>query len=251
MRRFNMQNGRGYEIDISGIEGTNCYLDEGVVSQIESIVSSVPLKAVHFLGSGNYHYLSYYFLKNIEQEFALLLFDNHPDMQEAAFGDIMSCGSWLRLALKDFPNLKKVYVCGASPEHLKEEAPYDERVTILDYKNFVNHYVNDNLNGVSKLRGKEDIYEKVALDTGIAIDTKVSVSYPLYISIDKDVLSEEYAATDWDQGDMTLNELTDILMSLSNHKILGVDICGDKKSAPSDRERILNQNTNKQLLSLI
>ena len=51
---------------------------------------------------------------------------------------------------------------------------------------------------------------------------------PLYISIDKDVLSEEVIKTNWDQGDMKEEELFDILEDLfDNRRILACDICGE------------------------
>ncbi len=51
---------------------------------------------------------------------------------------------------------------------------------------------------------------------------------PLYISIDKDVLSEEVVNTNWDQGDMSEEELYIILDRLfDNRKILAVDVCGE------------------------
>ena len=53
-------------------------------------------------------------------------------------------------------------------------------------------------------------------------------SLPLYISIDKDVLSADVVKTNWDQGNMTLPEMMDILKSeMKDRKIAGVDICGE------------------------
>lgn len=56
---------------------------------------------------------------------------------------------------------------------------------------------------------------------------------PLYISVDIDVLSTEYARTGWDQGGMSLAELTGLLGSLrarycgpGGPGIIGADICG-------------------------
>lgn len=48
-----------------------------------------------------------------------------------------------------------------------------------------------------------------------------------YLSIDLDVLSGEFARTDWDQGDMTLEELKQsIMMIAERYNIIGADICG-------------------------
>jgi hypothetical protein len=57
---------------------------------------------------------------------------------------------------------------------------------------------------------------------------QISKDLPIYISIDKDVLCTDDAITDWDQGDMKLSTMLDMLSELcGNHKIIGVDICGD------------------------
>ena len=62
---------------------------------------------------------------------------------------------------------------------------------------------------------------------------------PVYISIDLDVLSKEFARTDWDQGDMTLDELAEAIRTLMDtHRIIGVDLCGgntpEKGASPAD-----------------
>ena len=51
---------------------------------------------------------------------------------------------------------------------------------------------------------------------------------PLYISVDKDVLSENVLKTNWDQGDMSEEEFFEIFNRLINERrILGIDICGE------------------------
>jgi arginase family enzyme len=51
----------------------------------------------------------------------------------------------------------------------------------------------------------------------------------LYISIDKDALSPTYAATNWDQGSLTLDALKNFITTLTaGRKILGIDICGER-----------------------
>ena len=75
----------------------------------------------------------------------------------------------------------------------------------------------------------------------------------IHISIDKDVLCPEEAATTWSQGDMTLEEMLKVLLALCSHfekengKILQVDICGEcdpDKSMESPK----NDHANKELL---
>ena len=47
-------------------------------------------EGIHFLDSGNYHYVSKIWMEKIEEEFELLVLDHHTDMQPPMFGDILS-----------------------------------------------------------------------------------------------------------------------------------------------------------------
>jgi hypothetical protein len=49
---------------------------------------------------------------------------------------------------------------------------------------------------------------------------------PLYLSIDKDVLSESVARTNWDQGRMLLDDLLSIIDAAAP-RIIGSDITGE------------------------
>lgn len=202
-----------YFQDISEVPGTNCYLDDGAADFIRKEISDLPVTGVRFLGSGNYHYLSYLWMEKIREDFALLLLDNHPDNMPPAFPGLLSCGGWVERALLDFSNLKAVYMCGVSKEHLEEVGRLPDEVSVISTGDIL------------------------AIPKGL----------PLYISLDKDVLSKDFAATDWDQGDMSLNSLLDIFNSLKAHNILAIDICGDKK-APTPEELELNNRVNREIL---
>ncbi len=94
-------------IDVSDIDGTYCYCSESSAAQIRQRISALPLRAVHLLGTGDYHYLSLFFLERITEEFALVLFDNHPDDQSGAFDEgLLSCGSWVRSARESLQKMK-------------------------------------------------------------------------------------------------------------------------------------------------
>lgn len=70
--------------------------------------------------------------------------------------------------------------------------------------------------------------------------------FPLYISIDLDILSRDFAHTDWDQGDMRLPELVTILHEIvKNHPngIIGADICGgiSPEKGGTDEDEAMNR----------
>ena len=203
----------GEYVDCRSIQGTNCYCDGIAKEELRQKIASFGPEGVHFIDSGNYHYVSLLWLEKIEEDFALVLFDNHPDMQPPSFGDITSCGGWVKEAIETLPHLRRVYMVGVDEELLTELEPLPEVVH-------------------RGLPQEEDL--------------------PIYISLDKDVLSCEYARTDWSQGSMTLVELEEHLRGLlADYRILGVDICGEKKENPSDDELQINRRTNQALIEIL
>lgn len=193
-------------LDNTDVSGTRCYLDEEAETVLSERLAKIPLDGIHFIDSGNYHYLSLLFLRRIEQDFHLVHIDFHPDSQLPAFGDITSCGGWIAKALDECVHLKNVYMYGISGEL------------------------------ISEMKGRCFLDEVLPDD-----------ELPVYVSIDKDALARNFAVTDWNQGEMTLNELLGILEKCLSHSLIGVDICGDT-SEPSYDSIGINAETNRVLL---
>ena len=74
----------------------------------------------------------------------------------------------------------------------------------------------------------------------------------VYVSLDKDIMSKEYARTDWSQGEFTWNDVERVLRAVDG-EIVAVDICGEmsmaKGATPEDLR--INKLTNIQLLKLM
>ncbi|WP_300896661.1 arginase family protein [uncultured Alistipes sp.] len=187
-------------VPCADLTGTDCYCDDEAAAELARRLAPHPLRAVHFLDSGNYHYLTKLWTDRIDRPFDLVLFDRHTDMQPPAFGDLLSCGSWVRRMLDRNPLLRRVCVAGA-PADREAAAEYPGRVL------FCGGTPDDP--AWRHFAGAED-------------------PTPLYVSVDKDVLAPEWAATNWDQGTMTLPELCDMLRSLLLRRtVLGADVCGE------------------------
>ena len=82
----------------------------------------------------------------------------------------------------------------------------------------------------------------------------VSSGLPVYLSIDKDVLSPEFARTNWDQGSQTLAGLKEILRTIAaRRRILGIDVCGglslSKGACGKDVE--INRRTDEELQAFL
>ena len=62
----------------------------------------------------------------------------------------------------------------------------------------------------------------------MGLDALSADQYSIYISFDKDVLSQGDARCDWDQGELTLDDALEMLHKIAEkHKILGMDVCGE------------------------
>ena len=92
-----------FELDLRTLEGCCCYCDSAAEAAIRSAIAPFPADGIHWIDTGDYHYISKLWLEKIDEPFILALFDNHPDDQDTAFGEILSCGSWVRAARRDLP----------------------------------------------------------------------------------------------------------------------------------------------------
>ena len=80
--------------ELSDLSGCNCYCDAEASDRIRKEIQAFTGKGLHFIDSGNYHYMTRLWLEKLQIPFRLLVFDNHTDMQPPAFGGLLSCGGW-------------------------------------------------------------------------------------------------------------------------------------------------------------
>lgn len=170
----------GTVLDFTSLEETECYCSPRAADVIRSALAPYGPGGIHWLDSGDYHYVSLFIQEMIAEPYSLVLFDNHPDDEAPAFGaDLLSCGGWVA-DVRRLPNWRK------------------------------------------------------------SADA-------VYISIDKDVLSRDFARTNWDQGEMTLDALFASIERIALcHRIIGIDVCGElslSKGACSEDVSI-NSKTN-------
>ena len=222
-------------LDCTKIVGTDCYCDDDAIKEINELIDNAesnsksecsienrdnstndiaPQPSIHFFDNGNYHYMSKLWTDRVQEPFTLIVFDHHPDMQPPRFGGILSCGGWVKEVLDNNKFIQSVIIIGVKDElveTVREELSQSGESSILEKVTFIKE---------SKLS---------TLPSIICSDSVNVFSSNLYISIDKDALSPVYAATNWDQGSLTLDALKDCITALTTgRKILGVDICGER-----------------------
>lgn len=198
--------------------GTNAYCDKAAAADLRKVVAEENTALVRLIGSGNYHYMSCFFLEQIREPCSLVLCDHHTDMLPARFPELLSCGCWVKRALDECPDIREVLIIGAREDLIGAvEKKYRSRVFCYSDKRI----------------GGNDDWIPFALS---------HVHYPVYLSLDKDVFTPAIVDTNWDQGRLTLEQFQKMVSCLFNKgAVLGVDICGENPKADQKRNNAFNR----------
>lgn len=220
-------------IDCTDITGADMYCDKNAEDEIKKRLEKYGASGVHFLDSGNYHYVTKFFLDKIKSPFSLVLFDYHSDMQQPMIHELTSCGSWAGDVLRNNKYLEQLIIIGPDEKNF-ETIPQELR----------NKVICISIQELEKDNADKNIF-------------RINWKIPFYISIDKDVLSRSYAVTNWNQGKMSVDMLEKPLtLFLAAGDVMGVDICGEdsisgESMAEYIRARHINEDTNRQLYKYI
>ena len=215
--------------ELSDLSGCNCYCDAEASDRIRKEIQAFTGNGIHFIDSGNYHYMTRLWLEKLQIPFRLLVFDNHTDMQPPAFGGLLSCGGWIAVSLEELPLLQEVILVGPDEDSYTQVEPdLQQKVLFLSREKLSTMTTEE----------KEGFFNNLSEDL------------PLYVSVDKDVLCKGDASTTWSQGDMHLSELMSFLeLVLERQNILGMDVCGEC-DMDSCSEDFLNDHANEAILRL-
>ena len=216
-------------VEVQELPGSNCYCDGDAMETLRQKLEEFDADGIHFIDSGNYHYMSRIWLEKLNTPFRLVVFDNHTDMQPPAFGGLLSCGGWVAASLEELPLLKEVLLLGPDQEAFDQTEPVlREKVRFLS---------------------REKLGE-MTLEEKVSFFEELTAELPTYLSVDKDVLCPEEASTTWSQGEMTLEELCEFVkILLEKQDILGMDVCGECDPDACEGDH-LNDLANRKLLEL-
>ncbi len=248
--------------DLKDMSGTNCMCDDEAVGRIRRLLSDEKVIAgeIHFIDSGNYHYMSALLTELVKEPFELVVLDHHPDMQAPMFGDILSCGGWILKVLKENQFVRGVHVIGADKGLISQLDPEDVG-KVHFYPEFADVNVSDE-------SGHDRDTEVISVREFVR--ERLSGRYPVYLSIDKDVLSRDELITNWDQGQMAAEQLFLLVKELAGKdsipgenesvpggklRLLGVDVCGecapDQEDCDVAKAIAGNNEFNRKLLELL
>lgn len=245
-------------IDCSDIQETDMYCSKNAYEKIWGRIEPYGIQGIHYIDSGNYHYITKIITDHITEPFGLVMYDHHTDMQIPMVPEMMSCGDWAGQTLIQNENLRQLVVVGPPESDIEQ--------TLESY--------SGSQSGRLLTFSAEDLH-------GDLLENKLKLirtDLPLYISIDKDVLGTEYTETNWSQGDMSIDGLERLLSvflggqgeekntdacrnderyagGIRHSRILGVDVCGEVQTDISVPEYLeaeeKNENVNIELFRFI
>jgi hypothetical protein len=189
---------------------------------------------VVFLGSGDFHHVTLALLQRRTQPVNLLVLDKHPDWMRGL--PFMHCGTWLWHAAR-LPQVRQIFHAGGDLDfdnRYRWLAPWpllrSGKITVFPAARYFR-----------RGRWSQIAHEPLRPNPFTAV-TPARLEYlleplrdelrryPLYVSLDKDVLREEDAVVNWDSGFLTLREAQDVLRAFAaaaGFRLAGLDMVGD------------------------
>lgn len=200
-----------------------------------------------FLGSGDYHHVSYLLIKRLGealsaqsgaaaprsgslsfpagQKLDVAVLDNHPDNMRYPFG--IHCGSWIS-HLAALPFIGKIDVVGITSADIGLSHAVENRLAPL-WRGKLCYWsagVNTNWARLCGLSAAFRSFDSIEAMSAAFLAEQARRSAPLYFSLDKDVLARSVAQTNWDQGQMLKPGLLAIIKAL-RPRMIGADIVGE------------------------
>lgn len=230
-----------YWLDCSDIEECDLYCSERAEKEILARIEPYGIHGIHFLDSGNYHYVTGIITEKIQQKFSLVVFDHHTDMQKPMIEHMTSCGDWVRKVFLENHWLQQLILIGPKESDIRQV--YDELSALGKREELQNKLITFSTEEICSGEDKKKI-------------SKIQKNVPFYISVDKDILDEKYSETNWSQGKMSLPILEQLLSYfLESGNILGVDICGECQQGIPLPEYLqaeeINARTNQKLFEFL
>jgi hypothetical protein len=185
-----------------------------------------------FTGSGDFHHVSPLLIERAieaswSERVTVLHFDNHPDW--VRFENGLHCGSWVGRAAR-LPGVDKVVTVGVCSRDIAHPTAKGAHLDLADDGRLELYAYRAPDGGATVRVGSAEWPTVESLGEEAFIDFLASrvETDAVYVTIDKDVLRPEDAATNWDQGRTSLRFLEAMLdRVLAERRLIGADIVGD------------------------
>jgi len=238
-----------------------------------------------FTGSGDFHHATPLLLGKLPEPVSVVIFDHHSDWIGSS---PCPCGAWILDALK-IENVRKIVSIGMGESSIRKwrvnHGPVKElfggRVEFYPYDCALSrclgrHSGSPGCAEVSRGLFTTDIrWKTVAQSDWHELIARISRNLPtesVYITIDKDCLRREHGVSNWEEGNLTLEQLTKAVGIIRAEKrVIGADITGEfspivvenrmfekmalkihpKQPEPTDAELAENEATNIALVNAL
>jgi arginase family enzyme len=241
-------------------------------------------------GSGDFHHLSLMLLETLPSStgpFTLVLIDNHPDWFRLP--PRYHCGNWVAGALA-LPSVRGAALIGLDSNDFRKRdmavCPLDDlasgRLTVVPWNveeafapgRWPRAAAQTGSPVARRLFGSRASFSPISKTGPAAAFERATArleGQSVYLSIDKDCLHARDAATDWEQGRLSLDDLRQgVALLCERCRVIGADIFGDKAPSPlqgrlkrldagragpwrppTEAEHALNEDASLELMSVI
>jgi len=195
------------------------------------------MPAVTMIGSGDFHHLAVLLIERASEPVTVLHFDNHPDW--VRWAPRWHCGSWVNEALR-LQQVKKIITLGPCSADLVRPqlkggnlgALASGRLVLLPWQHAPSRVWGAATAGAAhRVERGHVLWRNLAQSStadNVAFILDQIGTEAIWLTIDKDVLPESEALTNWDQGQMPLRALLDLIAGIgARRRIVGADICGE------------------------
>ncbi len=185
-------------------------------------------------GSGDFHHVSLALLRRLDQPFNLLVLDKHPDWMVGL--PFLHCGTWLAHAAQ-LPGVRHVFHLGGDLDFdnaFRWLAPWpllrSGRIRVFPARRRFRGGAWERLPHLPLRSALHAPLTPERLNELLDPYRLELARWPLYVSVDKDVLTAAAALVNWDSGYLDLDEVTIILEAFgraARGRLLGLDLVGD------------------------
>lgn len=187
-----------------------------------------------FLGSGDFHHVSLALLRRLRQPCNLLVLDNHPDWMRGI--PFLHCGTWLYHAAQ-LPAVQRIFHVGGDVDFdnaYRALAPWSllrsgQIIVAPSRRRFHGRRWADIEHRPLRRRSDEPTQRSTIAEWLNPFRDELAAR-PLYISLDKDVLTAAESVVNWDSGHLTVREVMDALQAFleaAGGELAGMDVVGD------------------------
>jgi arginase family enzyme len=203
----------------------------------ERLRSEDATPAIRLLGSGDFHHLAVLGMEQAREPITVVHLDNHPDWVRLA--PRWHCGSWVNRALA-LAQVDRVITLGPCSDDLVRPglkggniaALASGKLVLFQWRHEPSRLYHPIPDGAGhRYQAGFLIWRNLAdadLDEMLASILALIRTEAVWFSIDKDVLPEDEALTNWDQGQMPLAAVLRVIEFIGARKrVVGADICGE------------------------